>query len=78
MKKLIFFLMLTFTSSIALYAQDVKDKVKKTSTVPQKVHNTFSKNKHHKGYKAKHKAGGRTQKHKVDLRKGEVKNKTEK
>ena len=53
-------------------------KVKKTSTVPQKVHNTFSKNKQHKGYKSKHKSKGRTQKHKVDLKKGEVKNKTEK
>ncbi len=78
MKKLFFLLMLTFTISIASYAQEVKDKVKKTSTVPQKVHNTFSKNKQHKGYKSKHKGKGRTQKHKVDLRKGEVKNKTEK
>ncbi len=78
MKKLFFLLMLTFTISIASYAQEVKDKVKNTSTVPQKVHNTFSKNKHHKGYKSKHKGKGRTQKHKVDLRKGEVKNKTEK
>ena len=69
--------MLTFTLNIVSYAQEAKDKVKKTSTVPQKVHNTFSKNKHHKGYKSKHKRQGRTQKHKVDLRKGEEKNKTE-
>ena len=78
MKKLFSLLMLTFTISIASYGQEVKDKVKKTSTVPQKVHNTYSKNKHHKGYKSKHKRKGRTQKHKVDLRKDEVKNKTEK
>lgn len=70
--------MLIFTMSVASYAQEVKEKVKKTSTVPQKVHNTFSKDKHHKGYKSKHKRKGRTQKHKVDLRNGAEKNKTEK
>ena len=58
-------------------AQDDKDKVKKTSTVPHKVHNTFSKHKHYKGYKAKHEHNGRTQKHKVDVKKGEAKTKTE-
>ena len=78
MKKIFFFLMVTFTISIATNAQEVKDKVKKTSTVPQKVHNTFSKNKKHKGYKAKHQHNGRTAKHKVDVRKGEVKTKTDK
>jgi uncharacterized membrane protein len=77
MKKLLFLLMLTLTISIATNAQESKTKVKKTSTVPQKVHNTFSKNKQHKGYKAKNKQNGRTKKHKVDLRKGEQKLKTE-
>ena len=76
MKKLLFFLMLTFSAGIVAHAQDDKDKVKKTSTVPQKVHNTFSKHKKHKGYKVKHKHNGVTQKHKVDNREGEVKDKT--
>lgn len=69
--------MLTFTISIATNAQDDKDKVKATSTVPQKVHNTFSKHKHHKGYKTKHQHNGRTTKHKVDMKNGEVKTKTD-
>lgn len=47
--------MFTFTVGIAAHAQDNKDKVKKTSTIPQKIHNTFSKHKRHKGYKVKHK-----------------------
>jgi hypothetical protein len=78
MKKLLFILMLTFSIGIAAHAQDDKDKVKKTSTVPQKVHNTFSKHKHHKGYKVKHEHNGVTQKHKVDTKHGEVKDKTDK
>ncbi len=77
MKKLLFLLMLTFSISLATQAQDDKDKVKKTSTVPQKVHNTFSKHKHYKGYKAKHVHNGHTTKHKVDVKKGEAKTKTE-
>jgi len=32
-----------------------KEKVKKTSTIPQKVHNTFSKHKKYSGIKAKRK-----------------------
>jgi hypothetical protein len=40
------------------FAQDkvVKDrtKIKKTSTVGQKVHNVFHKHKHYNGYKVKH------------------------
>ena len=77
MKKILFLLLLTFSISIATKAQDDKDKVKKTSTVPQKVHNTFSKHKHYKGYKAKHDHNGRTQKHKVDVKNGEAKTKSE-
>ncbi|MEO8766617.1 MAG: hypothetical protein ABI416_20110 [Ginsengibacter sp.] len=76
MKKLLFLLMLTFSIGIVAHAQDDKDKTKKTSTVPQKVHNTFSKHKHHKGYKVKHKKDGVTTKHKVDNKNGEVKDKT--
>lgn len=59
-------------------AQDDKDKTKATSTVPQKVHNTFSKHKKHKGYKTKHEHNGTMQKHKVDAKEGEVKDKTNK
>ena len=70
--------MLTFSISLATHAQDDKDKVKKTSTVPQKVHNTFSKHKHYKGYKAKHEHDGRTTKHKVDVKHGEAKTKVDK
>ena len=50
--------MLAFTVSMSASAQQVKDektKVKKTTTVGQKVHNTFSKHKHYKGHKHKHK-----------------------
>lgn len=71
-------MMLTFSIGIAASAQDHKDKVKPTSTVPQKVHNTFSKNKKHKGYKAKHKHNGVTHKRKVDMKEGEVRDKTKK
>ena len=78
MKKLWFLVMLTFALSTGIDAQDDKDKLKKTSTVPQKVHNTFSKHKKHKGYKSKRKHPGVTKKHKVDYKNGEVKNKTDK
>lgn len=73
MKKVLFLLMFTICISISTKAQDDKEKVKPTSTIPQKVNNTFSKNKKYKGYKAKHKHSGRTKKHKVDLRNGEQK-----
>ncbi len=76
MKKLLFLVMLAFTISISVNAQDAKDKVKKTETIPQKVHNTVSRHKKHKGYKTKHKHHGVTKKHKVDMKNGEVKNKT--
>ena len=75
MKKLLFLLMFAFTVGVTVNAQD-KDKLKKTSTVPQKVHNTVSKHKKYKGYKTKHKHGNTTRKHKVDYKDGDVKNKT--
>ncbi len=75
MKKLLLFLALTFSIGLVSNAQESKDKVKKTSTVPQKVHNTFSKHKKHKGYKTKHKHNGVTKKHKVDMKEGKVKDK---
>ena len=69
--------MLAFTVSISVNAQDEKDKVKKTSTIPQKVHNAVSKNNKYKGYKNKKKKNGITRKRKVNLKDGEVKNKTD-
>ena len=76
MKKLLFMLMLTLSVGMVVKAQDDKDKMKKTSTVPQKVHNTFSKHNKYKGYKTKKKHNGHVRKHKVDLKNGEVKNKS--
>lgn len=73
MKKFLLILVLAFSFSLATHAQDSKDKVKETSTMPQKVHNTFSKHKKHDGYKTKHKHHGITHKKKVDYKKGTVK-----
>ena len=58
MKKLLLSAIVAFVTLVA-FAQEkttVKDDktVKKTSTVPQKVHNTFSKHKHYSGKKTKH------------------------
>ncbi len=74
MKKLLLSL-LVMSLGFMVVAQE-KDKVKKTSTAMQKVHNTFSKHKKYKGYKLKHKHNGVTKKHKVDYQDGDVKNKT--
>lgn len=73
MKKLLMFFSVLFLGYSG-FAQE-KDKVKKTSTIPQKVHNTFSKHKKYKGYKVKHKHHGVTRKHKVDYKEGHVKDK---
>jgi len=57
MKKITVLLMMICTFGITAFAQTVTkkvDKVKRTSTLPQKVHNTFSKHKHYNGYKTKH------------------------
>ena len=67
--------MLTFAINIGVNAQDDKDKLKKTSTIPQKAHNTVSKHNKYKGYKTKHKHGNATRKHKVNLKDNDVKNK---
>jgi len=63
MKKIMLFLVLLLGVSAASMAQTVV-KVKPTSSVPQKVHNTFSKHKHHNGYKSKSKHGHHKHKHK--------------
>lgn len=64
MKKIAFLLMLTFAAATVTFAQQEaqKDtKVKKTSSLGEKVHNTFSKRKHYNGYKVKktHDVNGR-------------------
>ncbi|HEV8082489.1 MAG TPA: hypothetical protein VGP55_04765 [Chitinophagaceae bacterium] len=78
MKKLVLLVMIAMSIGLATKAQDDKDKVKKTSTVDQKVHNTFSKHKKHNGYVAKHEHNGVKHKHKVNTQTGEVKNKVDK
>jgi hypothetical protein len=58
MKKIIALLLMVCTIGVTAFAQTVvkkEDKVKRTSTLNQKVHNTFSKHKHYSGYKTKHK-----------------------
>ena len=58
MKKLLLSLALITTATVMAMAQTqvVKDEktTKKTSSVPQKVHNTFSKNKEYNGKKTTH------------------------
>lgn len=78
MKKIFAIVMLFISIGLSTKAQDTKGKVKKTSTVGQKVHNTFSKHKRHSGYKVKTEKHGVKHKHKVNTQTGEVKNKTEK
>jgi hypothetical protein len=63
MKRLLIFAILFTGASFAASAQQpvVKAKVKKTSTLPQKVHNTFSKHKEYSGTKRKVKVDKPTQ-----------------
>jgi hypothetical protein len=57
MRKLLFGIALMLCAAMTSMAQNEKKvvkeehKVKHTSTVPQKVHNTFSKKKHYSGKK---------------------------
>ena len=78
MKKLLVVIMLAISISLTTKAQDNKDKVKKTSSVGQKIHNTFSEHKKHNGYKVKSEHHGVKRKHKVNTHTGEVKNKVDK
>lgn len=58
MKKALLMAMLFAGIAFGASAQEgtlKKEKVKKTSTVPQKIHNTFSKHKKYSGVKAKSK-----------------------
>jgi len=58
MKKTVLAFMMMMAVVVTSFAQDkvVKDrtKVRKTSTVGEKVHNVFHKHKHYNGYKVKH------------------------
>lgn len=59
-------------ATLSVKAQTEVD-VKKTSTPAQKVHNTFSRHKHYKGYKVKRKdAYGHKRKKIVNTQTGEV------
>ena len=57
MKKILALIVMLCTIAATSFAQTVvkkEDKVKRTSTLPQKVHNVFHKHKHYSGYKVKH------------------------
>jgi hypothetical protein len=59
MKKTIAILLMVLTIGVTTtFAQQTivkkEDKVKKTTTIGQKIHNTFSKHKHYSGTKTKH------------------------
>lgn len=62
MKKLLLAIVLFAATSAGVSAQEKesKVKVKKTSTIPQKIHNTFSKHKKYSGVKAKVKVDKKT------------------
>lgn len=72
MKKILFLLILALSIGTVSFAQ-TETKYKKTSTLPQKVHNTFSKHKHYNGYKTKHEAKGHKTKHKHTNKKDIIK-----
>lgn len=60
MKAVLLAMSVVFIGSTAMaqnqsHVVENKTTVKHTSTVPQKVHNTFSKHKHYSGVKVKHK-----------------------
>ena len=78
MKKLLTALILVAGIGLSAQAQEGHVKVKKTSSPTEKVHNTFSRHKHHNGYKVKTERNGVKHKHKVNTQTGDVKNKTEK
>ena len=78
MKKLFGLVALVAGLSFGAFAQQKED-ITKTSTATQKVHNTFSKNKHYNGYKVKKKRmNGVKTVHKVNDTRGTVKDKSKK
>jgi hypothetical protein len=56
-KSIVLFLLISFIA-LGSFAQEKEvkkvDKVKRTTTPGQKVHNLFHKHKHYSGYKVKH------------------------
>lgn len=65
MKKIVFALLVFMAAgTVSVSAQDdkTKTKVERKTSIPQKVHNTFSKHKKSKGYTVKHKHNGVTRK----------------
>ena len=74
MKKIILLLIMTLSIGSFAFAQ-TETKVKTTSTIPQKVHNTFSKHKHYNGYKTKKVRGHHKIKHKHTTTKDIIKKK---
>ena len=74
MKKLLFVLIISLFTGVAVKAQDDKDKVKKTSSIPQHVlnKNPLRKHKRHNGYKTKHKHHGVVTKKTVNTKNGKV------
>ena len=75
MKRLFIILIVLIAFWGSTYAQENTHKVKNTSTIPQKVHNVFSRHKHYSGYKSKRERHGIKRKHKVNYKKGKVVNK---
>ena len=75
MKKFLLFVLICLSFNLASNAQEDKKKVKQTSTLGQKIHNTFSKHKKHSGYKSKKEHNGVKHKHKVNYKTGESKTK---
>ncbi len=64
---LLIFICICFNSTV--HAQQPGMKVKKTSTVTQKVHNVFSRHKKYKGYKVKYTQDGHIVKRKEKFKK---------
>ena len=73
MKRIILVMMMCFAMGSIGFAQ-TEVKVKPTSTVPQKVHNTFSKHKRHNGVVVKTKTPHHKRKHKVTTKVDVIKN----
>ncbi|MEP6676716.1 MAG: hypothetical protein ABJA78_16265 [Ferruginibacter sp.] len=64
MKRIILLMMMCFAMGSISFAQ-TEVKVKHTSTVPQRVHNTFSRHKRHNGVMVKTKSRHHKRKHKM-------------
>lgn len=78
MKKIWIMLVCFACISLSSFAQQ-KEVITKTSTLPQKVHNTFSSHKEYNGYKVKKKRANRHKTvHKVNEDKGIIKDKSKK